>query len=80
MRVAIEGCARRVCAQCEQIEDGYRVPFTGCELRVRVRRIGARSTLLTFHTPSRHRKAELLQTLLAKQYDGALPKVRIPMR
>jgi hypothetical protein len=80
VRVAIEACARRVCARCEQIEGGYRVPLPGCELRVRVRHVGARSTLLTFYTPPRHRKAELLQSLLAKQYDGALPKVRIPMR
>jgi hypothetical protein len=80
VRVAIEGCARRVCARCEQVEGGYRVPLPGCELRVTIRRVGARSTLLTFHAPPRHRKAQLLQTLLAKQYDGALPKVRIPMR
>jgi hypothetical protein len=77
---AIEESARRVCAECERVDGGYHVPLSGGELRVRVRRVGARCTLLTFDAPPGHRKAQLLQRLLAKQYHGALPTLRIPMR
>jgi hypothetical protein len=76
---AIQESARRVCAECERIDGGYRVPLSGGELLVWVGRVGAHCTLLTFDAPPGHRKAQLLQHLLAKQYHGALPTLRIPM-
>jgi hypothetical protein len=80
VNAAIEECARRVCAECVRVNGGYNVPLSGGELRVQVRRVGARCTLLTFDVPPGQRKAQLLQRLLAKQYHGALPTLRIPIQ
>jgi hypothetical protein len=75
----IESSARRMCAPCERVDGGYRLLLPD-ELRVRLRPVGARSTLLTFDVAPRHRKAKLFRRLLAKQYHGALPTLRIPIR
>ena len=75
---AITDCARRVRATCESTDGGYRIalPGSGGTVRVRIRHLDGICTLVTFaHRP--HHTAKLLRQLLAKNYAGALPKLRV---
>ena len=73
---ALAECAGKVRAPCEPAAGGYRVRIADGALEVRIRPLGARLTLVTFD-PCPHRKARLLRQLLAKQFAGALPTVRV---
>ncbi|MGH7712549.1 MAG: hypothetical protein ACREOG_14760 [Gemmatimonadaceae bacterium] len=74
------GCARRLCLTGERTVAGYRFALPGGALVVRLRAVGALATLISLHAKPPHRKAELFAKLIAKQYRGPLPVIRIRMR
>lgn len=74
----IEACLRRLCATFERTIEGYNVVLAGTDvLHIRIRHLGTQVALLEFRAPMRHRKVELIQKLLGKQYRGLLPVLRI---
>jgi len=73
----IEGSARRVNLSPCATPGGVVLPLPVGELRVTIRPIGPRLTLLSSRAVPPHRKAELFVRLLAKQYRGVLPTLVI---
>jgi hypothetical protein len=76
----MEVCFGRVCAQFERDHSGFRMSVPGGSLDVSVHALHVqRVTAISFRARPRHRKGDLFRGLLAKQYPGALPTIRIRM-
>lgn len=79
----IEVCFGRVCAQYERTDAGFVMSVPGGGLHVGLHALASsRMTVLSFRArPSRtrHKKGDLFQRLLVKQYRGVLPVIRIQM-
>jgi hypothetical protein len=73
-------CGRRVCLTGELTAGGYRFPLPGGALDVRLRAVGRGVTLITFRAAPGHRKAQLFEKLVAKQYRRPLPVIRVRQR
>jgi len=73
-------CAGRLCLTGERTADGYRFELPGGALDVRLRAAGGLATLITLRAEPPHRKSELFEKLVRKQYRGALPVIRIRLR
>jgi len=76
----LERCLGMLCAPFERAGDAYLVPLAAGRLRVVVRRAPAGAAVVTFSGATGHRKAALLRTLLAKQFDPVVPTVKIGTR
>lgn len=76
----IEVCFGRVCAQYEPTDGGFMMKVPGGALQVRLHSfVSQRLTMLSFRARPAHKKGELFQKLLLKQYGGVLPTIRIRM-
>lgn len=73
----LERCLGMLCASFERAVDAYVVPLADGPLHVALRPALAGATLVTFRGATGHRKAALLRALLAKQFDGVVPRVKI---
>ena len=77
---AVERCTRMLCASVERAGDAYAVPLAGGALRLTVRRASRQAAVVAFAGATRQKKAVLLRRLLAKQYDGVLPRIKLGSR
>lgn len=69
---------RRVLAPCSAEEGGITVRLGAAPLVIMIRPLASRSFTLRFSGPWRsERKAMLLQGLVAKQYEPAIPRIKI---
>jgi hypothetical protein len=73
----IEVCFGRVCAQYDKVGAGFVMKIPGGTLRVGVHALSASVTVLSFRARPAHKKSDLFRSLLAKQYPGMLPTIRI---
>ena len=73
----LERCLGMLCAPFERAGDAYVVPLANGPLRVVVRRAPAGAAVVTFRGARGHRKAALLRTLLAKQFDPMVPRIKL---
>jgi hypothetical protein len=74
----IEVCFGRVCAQFERTHSGFMMTVPGGGMHVRMHTfLAPRVTMVSFRTRPAHRKGQLFQRLLLKQYRGVLPTIRI---
>lgn len=77
----IEVCLGRVCARYERVDGGFVMAVPGGGLHLRLHALPTeRFTVLSFRARPAHRKGALFQRLLAKQYRGVLPTLRVTMR
>jgi hypothetical protein len=76
----LERCLGMLCASFERAADGYVVPLADGPLRVALRPALGGATVVTFRGATGHRKAALLRTLLAKQFDPVVPRVKVGRR
>lgn len=73
----LERCLGMLCASSERAVGAYVVPLADGPLYVALRPAPGGATLVTFRGATGHRKAALLRALLAKQFDGVVPRVKI---
>ena len=75
----LERCLGMLCAPFERPgrAEAYVVPLADGPLRVALRPAPAGATIVTFAGATAHKKAALLRALLAKQFDGVVPRVKI---
>jgi len=76
----IQECAQRLCLTGQPAAPRYRYAIPGGALTVTLRSVGSRARVITIRAKPAHRKADLFGKLIAKQYRGPLPHIRIRMR
>lgn len=84
---AVESCLGKVRLAFEKSHGGFSVAAVAAsgdtrpwDLRIRIGDLPPRCVLVLFQGRARHRKLELLKDLLAKQFRGVLPRLRVRTR
>jgi hypothetical protein len=77
VRRVLERCFAMVRVSFERAGEGYVVRVAADRLEIGIRAVFRRSVQLRFRGGGRHRKMALLKALVAKQFRGVLPRIRI---
>jgi len=70
-------CLTMVRAAFERTPPGYLVRLGSGRLEIEIRAVLRRCVRIRFRGDERHRKTRLLKALVAKQYRGILPRIRV---
>lgn len=76
----LEGCLKIVRAPFEKTHAGYVVRLGTESLHIKLRRSFGPFVLIAFAERVRHKKAELIKALFAKQFQPVLPRLRVRTR